>query len=652
MRQRLRTVRLGRRWLVIAAMVTLLAPFVATRIVGAGTINVSGTGSDVPTCGSAAAPCKTVAYAVTNRAQQGDTVTIGPGTFKEGLNIGKAMTIVGAGAGNTKIDGNMNNQPVKVAAGVSVTIQSLTIQNGKADSGGGIDNAGTLSLSDVVVSGNKATAGNGGGIVNRAGAALNLHNVTISGNSATSGGGIANDAGGSTVSGDSSTISGNTVTDIGGAMINRNGKITLTNSTISGNKIIMNGAPAGAGAGIDSFTNATVLATNVTFAGNASSIGTDGVSTDGGFTLKNSVVADGCAGKVISGDYNIGGTMALPCGFTGPHDQPNVNPLLAPLADNGGPTQTHALMPGSPAIDKGGTSANQCPTTDQRGVARPQGAACDIGAFELEQTAPQPTATATAPATSGGGTPVACTPLMPGSAFANDAFKQQWDQGEAIVPNFWGPPGTPPNFPPEKYAEAPGGTRLVQYFDKGRMELTNPANNTVTNGLLANELITGQMQLGDNVFQTRFAAAIPIAGDPDNPGPTYAALGGKGASLLAPATAQIGSQVTAVVAADGTVSMNGSSSGAANVAVFDDATKHNVPGVFADYRTKAGLQTIGYAKSEPFLAMVKVGGVQKQVMIQVFERRVLTYTPDNPDAFKVEMGNIGRHYYQWRYCTA
>jgi hypothetical protein len=119
-----------------------------------------------------------------------------------------------------------------------------------------------------------------------------------------------------------------------------------------------------------------------------------------------------------------------------------------------------------------------------------------------------------------------------------------------------------------------------------------------------------------------------------------------------PATSQIGSQVTAVVAADGTVSTNGTSMGNANITAFDDATKHNVPGVFANYRDKAGLATIGYAKSEPFLAMVKVGGVQKQVMVQVFERRVLTYTPTNDPAFQVEMGNIGQHYYRWRYCTA
>ncbi|HEY1014650.1 MAG TPA: choice-of-anchor Q domain-containing protein, partial [Herpetosiphonaceae bacterium] len=74
------------------------------------------------------------------------------------------------------------------------------------------------------------------------------------------------------------------------------------------------------------------------------------------------------------------------CRLTGPGDQPRVaNVLAGPLADNGGPTWTHALLPGSPALNAGGMS---CPGVDQRGVSRPQGAACEIGAFELEEADP------------------------------------------------------------------------------------------------------------------------------------------------------------------------------------------------------------------------------------------------------------------------
>src|SRR5947209_20596746 len=85
------------------------------------------------------------------------------------------------------------------------------------------------------------------------------------------------------------------------------------------------------------------------------------------------------------------------------------------------------------------------------------------------------------------------------------------------------------------------------------------------------------------------------------------------------------------------------------IGAYDDVTQHNVLGVFADYRNRAGLLVIGYAISEPFRANVAVGGQQATVLVQVFERRVLTYNNANPDAFKVEMGNIGQHYYQWRY---
>ena len=96
-----------------------------------------------------------------------------------------------------------------------------------------------------------------------------------------------------------------------------------------------------------------------------------------------------CAGPVISGGGNIEG--ATTCALTGGGDRQNTNPLLGPLADNGGPTQTRALLVGSPAIN--GALASTCPAADQRGVSRPQLGACDIGAFELSATFPVGTAT-------------------------------------------------------------------------------------------------------------------------------------------------------------------------------------------------------------------------------------------------------------------
>ncbi|MDQ6907298.1 MAG: hypothetical protein M3176_10755 [Chloroflexota bacterium] len=241
------------------------------------------------------------------------------------------------------------------------------------------------------------------------------------------------------------------------------------------------------------------------------------------------------------------------------------------------------------------------------------------------------------------------TPLRAASSFASPAFQSQWQAGEAITPNFWGPLPNAKDGQQEPYKEEASSSRLVQYFDKGRMELTN---GSVTNGLLATDLVKGQVQVGDTTFQPKPAPAIPIAGDSDNTFPTYAQLGGTAASLLAPATAQPGNGSVAAIVPNGTVvALATTVTGRATIGGFDDATRHNVPGVFVDYRNKAGLPTIGYALSEPFIAMVKVAGQPKQVEMQVFERRVLTYTESNPDAFKVEMGNVGQHYYQWRSAT-
>ena len=234
------------------------------------------------------------------------------------------------------------------------------------------------------------------------------------------------------------------------------------------------------------------------------------------------------------------------------------------------------------------------------------------------------------------------------SDFAAPAFQQQWQAGEAIVPNFWGPLDTARDGQQETYREAPGGRRLVQYFDKGRMELTNGA---VTNGLLATELVTGRVQVGDNAFEPRAAPAIPIAGDPTNIGPTYAAIDAAADTLLAPAPAQQGTVVSTAITPAGAIIHESEVSGDAptRIGAYDDATSHNVMGAFMTYRATAGLATIGFAISEPFRTTVRVADVLRPVVVQIFERRVLTYTADNPDAFKVEMGNIGQHYYQWRY---
>jgi len=242
------------------------------------------------------------------------------------------------------------------------------------------------------------------------------------------------------------------------------------------------------------------------------------------------------------------------------------------------------------------------------------------------------------------------------SAFADPTFGTQWAAGEAVTPNFWGPLANAHVGVIEPWKEAPNGQRVVQYFDKGRMELeTGNLASGVTSGLLATELVFGRVQTGTNSFDSRPPPAIAIAGDASNPGPTYAAFGGPAASLLAPATAKMdgkaSTRVTAALNADGTITtfVPGADYVLASFTDFDSATKHNVVRAFATYRDKLGLTNIGYAVSEPFWSNLLVGGVRKAVLIQVFERRVLTYTPQNPTDFAVEIGNIGAQYYRWRY---
>ena len=255
--------------------------------------------------------------------------------------------------------------------------------------------------------------------------------------------------------------------------------------------------------------------------------------------------------------------------------------------------------------------------------------------------------------------PVPPPPPAPSSqavAAATPLFQTQWQTGEAVTRNLWGPSMAAPKN--ETYSDAPGGYRIVQYYDKGRMELTDPKDATVTNGLLATELITGKVQTGNDTFQPRAPAAIPIAGDADSPGPTYATLNGKASMLLLPVSEKTGTTVSASISATGDVSeaaptdktdVRLAAKTDITLSVYDSTTKHNLPAAFATYRSKVGLGVIGYAKSEPFIATVKVAGTLRQVVVQVFERRVLTYTMSNPAAFKVEMGNIGQHYERWRY---
>jgi subtilisin family serine protease len=216
----------------------------------------------------------------------------------------------------------------------------------------------------------------------------------------------------------------------------------------------------------------------------------------------------------------------------------------------------------------------------------------------------------------------------------------------------------------EAYADAPGGQRQVWYFDKGRLELNNPQTGQITSGLLVNELVTGQIQTGDAARENRAPAAVAVAGDPGVPGAiTYATL--NAVRIAAPRAA--GSPITEQLQPDGSVrAATGGDATGVTTATYIRETNHTVASVFWQYLNSAGLTiqngqavngslfdptffVVGLPITEAYWMTATVGGVTRTILVQAFERRVLTYTPSNPDPFKVEMGNVGQHYVAWRY---
>lgn len=196
----------------------------------------------------------------------------------------------------------------------------------------------------------------------------------------------------------------------------------------------------------------------------------------------------------------------------------------------------------------------------------------------------------------------------------------------------------------------------MQYFDKARMELTTPSAATVTNGLLTVEMISGKRQVGDTAFVAYPPSNAPVAGDPGDSFLTYKSL-----AALPAKVARDPAPVSRVFKADSSFDAD-ATLGADPNAVFGSyqgdpggVYGQSIPKGMWDYLQALPVPWVtamGYPITEAFWANVKVAGATKPVLVQAYQRRVLTYTPGNPQAFRVEMGNIGQHYYQWRYVTA
>ncbi len=376
----------------------------------------------------------------------GGSVTITGSTIRDNTITGISSTLGGGGIGTyttTTITGSTisgNRAFNSVGGGIAgfpnggVTITNSTISGNTASLGGGIH--GGVTITNSTISGNTATGSDGGGGMFGSGT---ITNSTFSGNVAMvgNGGGFRSDfryGSANTITITNSTFSGNAASGgSGGGLYNSGWDTTVTRSTFANNGAANGG---GLGNGGSSSTNAQLA--NVTFSGNPATVNGGGIhNADGVLTAYNITVASNTAprgrgggiyqlsGTMIFGnsllalnearevgrDYNRGGGnvatignnfVSDPAGYAFPGDiLGNSAPGLGPLADNGGPTQTRALLPGSPAVDAGRNDL--CAdllvgNRDGRGLPRPPPGQCDIGAFEVQPfAAPTPPRPAGAP---------------------------------------------------------------------------------------------------------------------------------------------------------------------------------------------------------------------------------------------------------------
>jgi CSLREA domain-containing protein len=277
------------------------------------------------------------------------TITLGS-TLPNIVNAATAGALTIDGGGDITISGNNSVRVMYVHSGANLTLQNLTIANGNSGTyGGGIENYGTLTVINATFSNNNGTGfSSGGGIYNDG--TLIVINATFSNNGTAFGG--------------------------GGGIYNNSGTLTVTNSTFSGND-------AGAGGGIAN-ASGTLTVINSTFSAN-SAIGNGGAIANGGTaTIRNTILAnspsggdcwnDTAGGAILNGGNNIIETNSGCSGVATITSDPNLGALT-------GSPAYFPLKPGSPAIDAGDNAT--CAATDQRGVARPNGASCDIGSYEF-----------------------------------------------------------------------------------------------------------------------------------------------------------------------------------------------------------------------------------------------------------------------------
>ena len=336
-------------------------------------------GSDTNNCASALSACKTIGHVI-SQALSGDSIIVAAATYSENLNIGFSLNLIGSGANTTIIDGGGRAGVVGISNNSVVSISDVTIRNGHNwyGEGGGIYNNARLTINASTITGNNSfisrnlCCGYGGGIFNDHNGTLTINNSTISANTAGSRCGLFNCPG-------------------NGGGIENLGRLVINNSTISGNYAYgVQASIYSRGGGIENF-GGTLSISNSTISGNS---GANGGGIYGIGFFQNTIVANNslqnCYNQGGSSGYNLSSDGS--CNFHNTGDMNNTNPELGPLQNNGGPTDTMALLPGSPAIDAGNPSGctdgqGNLLKTDQRGMPRPDREdtrGCDIGAYESQ----------------------------------------------------------------------------------------------------------------------------------------------------------------------------------------------------------------------------------------------------------------------------
>ncbi len=365
--------------LIIVAFLLLLS----AAVLGVPTAQAAGTVTDCSTYGPGAGTLQDALVG-------GGTVTFAcDGTIIVPEIVISQNTVLDATGHVVTLSGNNANRVLTVNSFVSLTVTHLTIANGNSDKGGGINNEGTLTVSNSTISGNTANFTDGGGIRNGSDATLTVIDSTITGNNSDQFGGGIYSSTNYAVNITGSTIKANTAANRGGGIYNTGNSMTVSNSTISGN------VAGTSGGGVHNTWKLTLG--NVTITGNTAGTGGALYNEFAGaeVTVGNSILANSvspaadCAnnsGTITDRGHNLIEAQSG-CGFTNGVNGNIVglDPNLGPLANNGGPTQTHALLLTSIAVNAGDNALANLLTTDQRGAGFPRinGGTVDMGAYEL-----------------------------------------------------------------------------------------------------------------------------------------------------------------------------------------------------------------------------------------------------------------------------